>query len=148
MQSVLDQSLALVNQCGVALVGSVDASGFPNIKAMLKMENEGLRTFWFSTNTSSKRVARFRENPRACVYFMNADSFTGLMLVGNMEVLRDPESRQRLWREGFERYYPLGADDPDYTVLRFTAVRGNLYCNLKNADFEIQAEAGNHNKIV
>ncbi len=141
MKNILARSLALVGRCSTALVGSVDSAGFPNIKAMLKMENEGLSTFWFSTNNSAKRTARFRENPRACVYFMDDESFTGLMLVGNMETLQDPDSRKRLWRDGFERYYPLGVNDPDYTVLRFTAERGNLYSNLENVDFEVQAEA-------
>lgn len=127
----------LVSRCGIALVGSVDDAASPNIKAMLKMENEGLRTVWFSTNTSSKRAAQFRKNPRSCVYFMEAERWTGLMLTGTMEVLDDPESRRRLWRDGFEVYYPLGVDDPDYTVLRFTARRGNLYENLSNVDFDI-----------
>lgn len=128
---------ALADRSGIALVGSIDPAGYPAVKAMLKMENEGLRTVWFSTNTSSRRAARFREDPRACVYFMEAESFIGLMLTGTMEVLRDVESRRRLWREGFERYYPLGVDDPDYTVLRFTALRGNLYRGLSNVDFDV-----------
>ncbi len=135
---VVEAATALADRCGIALVGSVEPGGFPNIKAMLKMENEGLRTVWFSTNASSRRAARFRENPRACVYFMEPETFIGLMLTGTMEVLRDAESRHRLWHAGFDRYYPLGVDDPDYTVLRFTARRGNLYRGLSNVDFDIE----------
>jgi general stress protein 26 len=48
----------------------------------------------------------------------------GLTLTGTVEILRDPESRQRLWREGFERYYPQGVSGPDYSVPGFTARRG------------------------
>ncbi len=137
-RDVRARALDLVNRSAIALVGSIDASGFPNIKAMLKMENEDIHTLWFSSNTSAKRTTRFLEDPRACVYFLEADSFTGLMLIGTMVPLRDPESRQRLWRDGFERFYPLGVDDPDYTALRFTAVRGNFYADLANVDFIIE----------
>ncbi|MGC9393386.1 MAG: pyridoxamine 5'-phosphate oxidase family protein, partial [Anaerolineae bacterium] len=112
--------------------------GFPNIKAMLKMENEGLKTVWLSTNTSSRRVAQLFRDPKACLYFVDMEGWMGLMLVGEMEVLQDAASRQRLWRDGFERYYPQGVDDPDYTVLRFTARWGNYYHALANVTFAIE----------
>ena len=136
-EMAMKESLALVERCAIALVGSNGPDGFPNIKAMIKMETEGLNTVWFSTNTSSRRVARFRADPRASVYFVDYDRWAGLLLTGTMEVLDDPASRRRIWRDGYERYYPLGVDDPDYTVLRFTAHKGNYYHGLANTDFEL-----------
>ena len=129
------KALALVGRSGIALVGSNGDDGHPCIKAMLNMETEGLETVWFGTNTSSRRVAQFRKDPRACVYFVDFSDWMGLMLVGEMEVLSDPESRQRLWREGFEKYYPLGVSDPDYSVLRFKATSANYYHQLDNLTF-------------
>ncbi len=61
----------------------------------------------------------------------------GLMLVGEVEVVQDSESRQRLRREGFEKYYPAGVTDPDYCVLRFTARWGNYYHALANVTFDL-----------
>lgn len=46
-------------------------------------------------------------------------------------------SKQRLWREGFEKYCSLGVTDPDYSVLRFTAKTGNYYSGLKNVTFDL-----------
>ena len=129
------KALALVERSGIALVGSNSGDGHPWIKAMLKMETEDLKTVWFSTNTSSKRVAQFREDPRACVYFVDFSDWMGLMLSGEVKVLSDPESRKRLWRDGYERYYPLGIDDPDYTVLRFSASSANYYHQIDNLTF-------------
>lgn len=130
-------SLELVQSCNIVMVGSNGSNGYPNIKAMFKVEAEGLKTIWLSTNTSSKRVFQFKESPKACLYFVNQSEFKGLMLVGDMEVLTDIESRKRLWSEGCEVYYPLGVEDPDYSVLRFTAKWGNYYHGLKNASFEL-----------
>jgi general stress protein 26 len=53
----------------VAFIASVDEAGFPNLKAMLPpRKRDGLREFYFSTNTSSMRVMQYRENPKACIY--------------------------------------------------------------------------------
>ena len=137
----MEAALALINRATIAMLGNNGDQGYPHIKAMLKMENEGLRTVWFSTNTSSKRVSQLAQNPKACVYFVDFDQWMGLMLVGDVEVLQDAESKQRLWREGYERYYPSGVTDPDYSVFRFTAQWGNYYHALSNVTFELQGES-------
>jgi general stress protein 26 len=133
----MKKALELVENSNIAMVGSIDIDGYPNIKAMLNLETEGIKTIFFSTNTSSKGVSLFMKNPKACVYYMDPVQFKGLMLVGEMKVLSDPESKQRLWREGFEKYYPLGVTDPDYSVFQFTAKWGNYYHSLQNASFEV-----------
>jgi general stress protein 26 len=136
-EEAIREALALANRSGIAMLGTNSDNGYPNIKAMLKMENEGLNRIWFSTNTSSKRVGQLVQNSKACVYFVDFEQWMGCMLVGDVEVLQDMESRQRLWREGFEKYYPLGVTDPDYSVLRFTAQWGNYYHALSNVTFEL-----------
>lgn len=47
----------------VAYIGSVNEEGFPQIKGMLVLEHESMQTHYFSTNTSSKRVAQFLKIP-------------------------------------------------------------------------------------
>lgn len=136
-EDAIRDALALVNKAGTAMVGSNSQDGYPHIKAMFKMENEGLVTVWFSTNTSSQRVTAFRNDRRACVYFVDMEEARGLMLVGDMQVRDDLECRQRIWREGYERYYPLGVTDPDYAVLRFTAHSGKYYHNLEKITFDV-----------
>jgi general stress protein 26 len=59
------------------------------------------------------------------------------MLKGTMEVLRDQESREMIWRFGDKMYYPKGVDDPDYCVLKFTSQDGRYYSNFKSENFMI-----------
>lgn len=99
----------LIDKQKTAYLGSVDAEGFPNVKAMLQPnEREGIHCLYFSTNTSSMRVSQYQENDKACVYFCDKRFFRGVMLRGRIEVLTDAETKRRLWREGDERYYPGG----------------------------------------
>ena len=132
----------MLDKQSVAWISSVSPDGFPNIKAMLRpRKRDGIRTIYFTTNTSSMRVGQFRENPKACVYVCDSRFFRGAMLTGTMEVLEDSESREMIWREGDTMYYPGGVTDPDYCVLRFTALGGRVYSNLHTENFEIP-EAG------
>lgn len=61
-----------------AFIGSVDEQGYPNIKAMLQpRKREGIRVFYFTTNTSSMRVRQFLSDSKACVYFCDNRFFPG-----------------------------------------------------------------------
>lgn len=132
-----NQIAELIDETRNIIVCSVDENGFPNAKAMFKMEHEGLKTFLFSTNTSSMRVQQFLRNDKASIYFCGTSKVNGLMLVGRMEVVTDREIKARLWSDGCEQYYPLGIDDPDYCVLLFTAEKGNYYYKLSKHTFEV-----------
>jgi len=136
--TIKNEIMSLRKNSKAAFISSVDEQGYPTVKAMLVLENESIKTHYFSTNLSTRRAKQFLKNPKAAVYYCNSDEFKGLMLQGKMEVLTDREYKEMLWREGFEIYYPNGVDDEDYCVLRFTAEKGNYYHGLKNLDFDIE----------
>jgi len=128
----------LIDKQSVCYIGSVNSDGFPNIKAMLSpREREGIKILYFTTNTSSQRVAQYRENPKASVYFCDRRFYRGVMLTGTMEVLTEDDVRRRIWRDGDTMYYPGGVSDPEYCVLKFTAEQGRFYGNFKSEDFRI-----------
>lgn len=130
-----EQIAKLVDNAKVAYVSSVDKKGYPMVKAMLSLQRDDLFTHYFSTHYSNRRTQQFLKNPKACVYFCNEDSFEGLMLNGEIEVMTDREHKTMLWREGFEIYYPDGIDTENYCVYKFTAHKANFYHGLTNVDF-------------
>jgi len=129
----------MADKAKVSFIGSVDEEGFPNMKAMLKpRKRNGIKEFWFTTNTSSMRVAQYRKNPKACIYFYDRMfMYHGAMLVGTMEVLEDPVSKEMIWQRGDTMYYKQGVTDPDYCVLKFTATKGRYYSAFKSESFEV-----------
>lgn len=99
----------LIDKQGVSFISSISEEGFPNMKAMLPpRKREGIKEFWFTTNTSSMRVAQYRNNPNASIYFYEKRFFRGVMLVGTMEVLEDETSKQMIWQEGDTKYFRAG----------------------------------------
>lgn len=128
----------MIDRQGVVFLGSVDGNGFPNTKAMLSPRiREGIRVFYFHTNTSSMRVGQFRRESKACLYVCDQQAFRGVMLTGRVEVLEDAGHKEMLWREGDTMYYPKGVTDPDYCVLRFTAERGRAYRDFSSEDIQV-----------
>jgi len=57
------------------------------------------------------------------------------MLKGKMEVLIGQETKNMIWRKGDTIFYKKDVTDPDYCVLRFTAISGRYYCDLKTESF-------------
>lgn len=125
----------------VSFITSIDNENYPNVKAMLKpRKRNGLKEFYFSTNTSSMRVKQYQHNKNACIYFYHKGliNYVGVMLKGKMKVLTDQETKNMIWEKGDRIFYKKGVTDPDYCVLKFTASSGRYYCNLKTESFDIE----------
>ena len=69
----------------------------------------------------------------------NPEETIGKMIdkIGTMEVLETPEAKKRIWQKGDTMYYKEGVNDPDYCVLKFTAMKGRFYSNFMSEDFEV-----------
>lgn len=124
----------------VAFIASVDENGFPNMKAMFTPRKIDGNCFYFTTNTSSMRSQQFMKNPKASIYFYSKGRFRyeGIMLTGRVEVLQDEEIKKEIWCAGDTMYYRQGVTDPDYCVLKFTAIKGRYYCDLKTESFSVE----------
>ncbi len=134
------QLMTFIEKQKTAFLSSVDEDGFPNMKAMFAPRKIDGNCFYFSTNTSSMRVKQYRNNPKASVYFFSKGRFRyeGVMLIGTMEVLEYEKIKKEIWRTGDTMFYKQGVSDPDYCVLKFTAVKGRYYCDLKSKSFTVE----------
>lgn len=136
----IDELIAkMADTLPITFISSVDENGFPCTKAMLSPRvREGIKVFYFTTNTFSLRVAHYKLNPKASIYFCDPDGFQGMMLRGTMEVLTDAASKEMIWRDGDTEYYPGGVTDPNYCVLKFTATDGRFYSDYYPRSFIIE----------
>jgi general stress protein 26 len=137
----LNKIKKFIDKQKVAFICSIDNENYPNMKAMLKPRKiVGLKEFYFSTNTSSMRVKQYQNNPNASIYFYHKGliKYVGVMLIGKMEVLTDQEIKSKLWKTGDTIFYKKGVTDPDYCILKFTAISGRYYCDLNTESFDIE----------
>ena len=151
-QEARQQAAQLMTIADVAVVTTMDGNGFPQSRAMFNLPNStafpGLTPFFsnhqsnflvfFSTNTSSSKVAQIKLNPAVSVYYCHPGEWRGLMLGGSMEIVTDSAVKNALWQPGWEMYYPGGADDPDHTVLRLQPATATYYHQLNNFKFDLR----------
>lgn len=152
--SALQVTTELIQTLKTCCLSTINTEGFPETRAMLNLRNgelyPGLRPFfaeqvdtlviYFSTNTSSAKVAHVRECSRACVYFVNPDSFSGAMLQGPIQVVDDFSLRERLWQPGWEQYYRLGPQDPDHTILRLEPLTLEVYADMDGCKLNLKQD--------
>jgi len=129
----------LIDKQSVSFISSVDEEGFPNTKAMLApCQREGIKTFFWHTNSPSMRIRQYKANPKACIYFYDKRFFRGVMLKGTMNVLDDEKTKKELWKDEYSIYYKGGRDGGDFIILKFTAQIGRYYSNFNSEDFKIE----------
>lgn len=128
-----NQLFQFIAEQKTAFIASVNAEGYPVVRAMLAPRKIDGNAIYFSTNTSSNKVKQYLENGKACVYFYKRGRFKyqGATIVGDMEVCTDRETKNEIWRFGDKLFYKQGVTDPDYCVLKFNAKSAEYYCDFK-----------------
>lgn len=126
-------TLDLMKRAPVAFMATLDTEGLPQVRAvenfrcpekfphpakvLIEHEADPLVSY-LSINTSSKKLKQVENNPVIALYYSLPDEYKGVMLRGKAEVLDDLEFKKKLWVHGWERYYPKGYEDPDFTLLK------------------------------
>lgn len=133
-----DRSEKLFKKVNTFILSCVDENGYPLTKAVVPGKiRQSLNEIYFCTNTSSKFVSAISCNPKACVYFFSRRLiWSGCLLKGTMEIVKDMTIKQKYWQEKFKNAYPLQSfHDPDFCVLRFVPFVGRFYSWYKLEDF-------------
>jgi len=141
----------LIQVAPAAILTTINTQGYPQTRALFNLRNkeqwpklvplfEGHRKDFmvlFTTNTSSSKIADLKHNRKVSVYYHIPDQARGLMLSGEIEVVQDIEMKKSIWHDGWERYYPLGYDDPDHTLLCLYPMSGRGWNQSHTYHFEI-----------
>ena len=131
--------LQFIAEQKTAFIASVNEQGYPVIRAMLAPRKIDGNEIYFTTNTSSNKIKQYSANDKACIYFYKRGKFKyqGVCIICEMEVCTDQPTKDMIWRIGDKLFYKQGVTDPDYCVLKFTAIKGRHYCDLKSESFSV-----------
>ena len=70
-------------------------------------------------------LTKFLLTPKAGLcYYSGGDS---VVLIGEVEVIDDAESKEKYWQNWFIKFFPQGVKDPEYILLKFRSNQATIY---------------------
>ena len=143
---------ALATRARFVYISTTSPSGCPETRIMFNLLKRRARAVsrgaaalpkgfasWVGTNTSSAKVARVREDPRACLYYADTRTFEGLCVTGRLEEVTDEAVRSAIYAPSWDVYYPGGKDGGDFTLFRFVPDQAKYYHGLRVVSFNAAA---------
>ncbi len=122
-----------------SILSSVDENGYPWSRALIQPRHIGENTMYFATYTSSNKVAHYKSNSKASVYFFEkGKNFQGVMIKGTMEIVNDFKIKEKLWMPFYFKFYKKGLNDPEYCILRFTYDEAEWFSNFKTETIKMK----------
>lgn len=118
----------LLEKCDVITLASVNENGYPRICAVSKLKANGFSEIYIETSRRSDiqgKAVHFQANPKASVcYHLGGDSVT---LVGEVEIIRDPEIKKEFAQLVNRRFFKNGVFDARHILLRFRAIEATFW---------------------
>lgn len=129
---------SLVSRLETCEIGAIDPNGYPIMKTvMAPRKHEGLNTMYFTTLMSSYMVASYKNNPKASVYFVDAERFQSALFTGVISIEEDPEIIESLKATETGKIFKGDAIDTNYCVLKFTAEKVSAMVNFETSLIEL-----------
>jgi general stress protein 26 len=71
-------------------------------------------------------------NPNIALYFyVTKERLKGVTLYGKTEFIEDEKIKKNIWEDDWDKYYPQGLNDPDYTLIKFNPKKAKFYSALQ-----------------
>ena len=112
----------------------IDNDGYPTTSCVSMTKADGMREILFGGGLSSNRFKRVQNCSLASINLFDDDyeggSYYNITLVGDIEIVTDPDVKKSVWHKMYEEHFEGGINDPDFAVLRFTTKRYNIWVDM------------------
>lgn len=137
MENLEELISSLIDTQDVCFLSFNNGQGFPVARAMLNpRKRQGIKEFYLTTNFSSLKVECLLKDPRAGLYFCDKKVYRGVSFAGKVEVIRDQNIKDEVWRDMDTIFYENNTD-PNYCVLKFTAESARYFQDYHSTDITL-----------
>ncbi len=106
----------------VAMMVTMDEEGRFRGRPMRASQTAFDGTLWFFTRAGSPKMGEVAGDDRVLLAYADPDDQTYVSIFGSAEIVRDVETRKRLWSEPLRAWFPKGAEDPEVALLKVTCL--------------------------
>ena len=133
---LLDKAKELINKCtahtresGLTfdwVMALTDELGYPSASMISASRAEGTDWIAFCVFSNSNKANRVKKDPRACVYLFESQSYSGISLMGKVEIITDLKIKKRMWYDELAEHFTEPENDC-WCVLMFKPERYNIF---------------------
>lgn len=110
-------------------VGIIRPDGFPHVSTRSILKADGVLHIYFSTGTDCNLANVLRQNNKASIC-IRKDS-TNITMMGSVEFVNDMDMKAEVWQDWLIHHYTGGIEDPNYTLMKFTAKEYSVWMDQK-----------------
>lgn len=99
---------------------TVAEDGTPRGRMMAHLALKDDMIIWYATGSQSRKVAEIEKNPAASVFFYRPTDHSGVSALGRAEVVKDDETRKKMWQDKWSAFWREGATDSRYCLVKVT----------------------------
>lgn len=107
----------LIDACDTAALITLGAEGFPRARTMECMRLPQVEEIWFTTDANEQKLKEIAQNAKVTVFYSLPDK-SWATVSGQAERVDDPNLKNKLWHDDWEKYFPDGPASPDYVLIR------------------------------
>ncbi len=121
----------IVRRIRIGMLTTVDTQGQLHSRPMSTISVDDNSTLWFFTGKDTMKALELTHDSRVNLSFADPEGQHYLSLTGVGELVRERAKFEELWVAEVEAWFPLGLNDPNLTLLRFSPVRAEFW-NVKH----------------
>lgn len=106
-----------LSKTALSILSTVDGKT-PYSRVMMTAKVDDDFAVWFTTSAKSNKVRHIKDAPMACAIF--SEGWKYLRVIGKADVITDKATKASMWKDMYAQYWPKGADDPDYVLIRIS----------------------------
>ena len=116
---VLKEVAELIGSCSTCTLTTINENGMPVARQMSDHNTGRGDALFLQTSSRTRKVAHLRANPNAGLHYFHFDDLKTVYVTAVCTFVNDPKQREEHFRKSLLRYFPAGASDPNYVLLRF-----------------------------
>jgi len=99
---------------------TIAEDGTPKGRMMAHLPVKDDMIIWYATGTQSRKVVEIDKNHAASVFFYRPTDHSGVSAIGKAEIVRDDETRKKMWQDKWSAFWSEGATDSRYCLVKVT----------------------------
>ena len=99
---------------------TIGNDGTPRGRMMANLPLKDDMVIWYATGTQSRKVAEIETNPAVSVFYYRPTDHSSVSAMGRAQIVRDDETRKKMWQDAWSAYWKDGYRDPGYCLIKIT----------------------------